>query len=87
MALDHHGLFDLCYLALSGAMQLSEKYQQSVWLELAAIDCQQAAFFNGDVWQCCLMAIDKGLVKVNSSHEKQWVNWLLLSRTKAPDKP
>ncbi len=86
-ALDHHGLFDLCYLALSGAMQLSEKYQQSVWLELAAIDCQQAAFFNGDVWQCCLMAIDKGLVKVNSSHEKQWVNWLALSRTKAPDNP
>ena len=44
MALDHHGLFDLCYLALSGAIQLSEKCQQSVWLELVAIDCQQAAF-------------------------------------------
>lgn len=87
MALDHHGLFDLCYLALSGAIQLSEKCQQSVWLELAAIDCQQAAFFNGDVWQCCLMAIDKGLVKVNSSHEKQWVNWLALSRTKVADNP
>ncbi|BCS48860.1 MULTISPECIES: hypothetical protein [Aeromonas] len=79
-ALDHHGLFDLCYLALSGAIQLSEKHQQNVWLELAAIDCQQAAFFNGDVWQCALMAIDKGLVKVNSSHEKQWVNWLQLAR-------
>ena len=87
MALDHHGLFDLCYLALSGAIQLSEKCQQSVWLELAAIDCQQAAFFNGDVWQCCLMAIDKGLVKVNSSHEKQWVNWLALSRMKVADNP
>ncbi|WP_421214422.1 tetratricopeptide repeat protein [Aeromonas jandaei] len=79
-ALDHHGLFDLCYLALSGAIQLSEKHQQNVWLELAAIDCQQAAFFNGDVWQCALMAIDKGLVKVNSSHEKQWVNWHQLAR-------
>ncbi|WP_421228322.1 tetratricopeptide repeat protein [Aeromonas jandaei] len=79
-ALDHHGLFDLCYLALSGAIQLSEKHQQNVWLELAAIDCQQAAFFNGDVWQCALMAIDKGLVKVNSSHEKQWVNWQQLAR-------
>ncbi|MGY6038126.1 hypothetical protein [Aeromonas sp. AE23HZ002T15] len=86
-ALDHHGLFDLCYLALSGAMQLSEKHRQSVWLELAAIDCQQAAFFNGDVWQCCLMAIDKGLVKVNSSHEKQWVNWQALARTKVLDNP
>lgn len=86
-ALDHHGLFDLCYLALSGAVQLSEKHRQSVWVELAAIDCQQAAFFNGDVWQCCLMAIDKGLVKVNSSHEKQWVNWLALSRTKVTDNP
>ena len=86
-ALDHQGLFDLCYLAQSGAMQLSEKYRQSVWLELAAIDCQQAAFFNGDVWQCGLMAIDKGLVKVNSSHEKQWVNWLALARVKVPDNP
>ncbi|MGY3857053.1 hypothetical protein [Aeromonas intestinalis] len=86
-ALDHHGLFDLCYLALSGAMQLSEKHQQNAWLELAAIDCQQAAFFNGDVWQCGLMAIDKGLVKVNSSHEKQWVNWQALTRTKVLDNP
>ena len=84
-ALDHHGLFDLCYLALSGAIQLSEKHQQNVWLELAAIDCQQAAFFNGDVWQCALMAIDKGLVKVNSSHEKQWVNWPSLARKPAAD--
>ncbi|MFB2864098.1 hypothetical protein [Aeromonas sp. MdU4] len=82
-ALDHNGLFDLCYLALSGAIQLSEKFQQNAWLELAAIDCQQAAFFNGDVWQCGLMAIDKGLVKVNSSHEKQWVNWHSLARKQA----
>lgn len=84
-ALDHNGLFDLCYLALSGAIQLSEKCQQNAWLELAAIDCQQAAFFNGDVWQCGLMAIDKGLVKVNSSHEKQWVNWPSLARKPAAD--
>jgi hypothetical protein len=33
------------------------------------------------------MAIDKGLVKVNSSHEKQWVNWLALSRMKVADNP
>ncbi|MFQ1997353.1 MULTISPECIES: hypothetical protein [Aeromonas] len=84
-ALDHNGLFDLCYLALSGAIQLSEKYRQNAWLELAAIDCQQAAFFNGDVWQCGLMAIDKGLVKVNSSHEKQWVNWPSLARMQAAE--
>ena len=84
-ALDHNGLFDLCYLARSGAIQLSEKCQQNAWLELAAIDCQQAAFFNGDVWQCGLMAIDKGLVKVNSSHEKQWVNWPSLARKPAAD--
>jgi hypothetical protein len=84
-ALDHLGLFDLCYLALAGAIQLSERANQSAWLELAAIDCQQAAFFNGDVWQCCLMAIDKGLVKVNSSHDKQWINWPGLSRTKGTD--
>ncbi|PJG60538.1 hypothetical protein [Aeromonas cavernicola] len=82
-ALDHHGLFDLCYLALAGATQLSDHSQQSAWLELAAIDCQQAAFFNGDVWQCGLMAIDKGLVKVNASHEKQWVNWSQLARSQA----
>lgn len=84
-ALDHNGLFDLCYLALSGAIQLGDKYRQNAWLELAAIDCQQAAFFNGDVWQCGLMAIDKGLVKVNSSHEKQWVNWHSLARKSAAD--
>jgi hypothetical protein len=31
------------------------------------------------------MAIDKGLVKVNSSHEKQWVNWPSLARKPAAD--
>lgn len=79
-AVDHQRLFDLCFLALAGALQLAERSGEAVWLELAAVDCQQAAFFHGDVWERCLMAIDKGLVKVNSSHEKQWVEWHELAR-------
>lgn len=66
---------ELSLLALSGAEQLSEKTHQSSWLELSAIDCQQAAFFNGAIRERTLSAIDKGLVKVNASHNKHLVNW------------
>lgn len=79
-SLDHQRLFDLCFLALAGALQVSAQHDEVAWVELAAVDCQQAAFFHGDVWERCLMAIDKGLVKVNSSHEKQGINWRSLAR-------
>ena len=62
MALDHHGLFDLCYLALSGAIQLSENTSRASG-RTGRHRLPAGRIFNGDVWQCCLMAIDKGLVK------------------------
>ncbi|KUE80109.1 hypothetical protein ATO46_02860 [Aeromonas schubertii] len=84
-AFDHRRLFDLCYLALAGAVSAGRSDGRAAWVELAAVDCQQAAFFHGDVWERCLMAIDKGLVKVNSSHEKQWIEWHMLARKQASE--
>lgn len=76
--LDDLRLGDILYLAMAAAHQLAEKTQESAWVELLAVDCQQAAFFNGDIRTCCIQGIMKGLVKVNSSHKKQQIEWQAL---------
>ncbi|WP_243454264.1 GGDEF domain-containing protein [Oceanisphaera pacifica] len=81
-ALDDMRLGDILYLAMAAAHQISSQTGDRAWVELVAVDCQQAAFFNGDIRHCCIEAILKGLVKVNSSHKKQHIDW----HTLAPDK-
>ncbi|GAA4497119.1 tetratricopeptide repeat protein [Pseudaeromonas paramecii] len=71
-------LLEVAQLALAAARQLAEKTTASSWVELSAIDCQQAAFFNGQIRARTLQAIDKGLVKVNALHGKQLIDWHLL---------
>ena len=65
---------EICGIALAAAMQLAEKLCKNVWLELFAIDCQQAAFFNGELRTKAIDAITKGLVKVHCS-EQEPINW------------
>ncbi|GAA3536290.1 tetratricopeptide repeat protein [Zobellella aerophila] len=77
-AMDDMRLSDILYLAMAAAHQLSEQTGDATWVELLAVDCQQAAFFNGDIRHCCIQAIHKGLVKVNSSHQKQRIDWTSL---------
>lgn len=85
-ALDDLRLGDILYLAMAAAHQLSERTGEPAWVELLAVDCQQAAFFNGDIRHCCIQAILKGLVKVNSSHNKQHIDWHALAPAPAvPD--
>src|SRR5699024_6932457 len=64
-ALDDGRLGDILFLALAAARQLSSTTQEAAWVELVALDCQQAAFFTGDIRYCTIQAILKGLVKVN----------------------
>ncbi|WP_375057693.1 GGDEF domain-containing protein [Zobellella sp. DQSA1] len=78
-ALDDMRLGDILYLAMAAAHQLAEQTGELAWVELLAVDCQQAAFFNGDIRHCCIQAILKGLVKVNSSHKKQQIDWHALA--------
>lgn len=78
-ALDDMRLGDILYLAMAAAHQLAEQTGELAWVELLAVDCQQAAFFNGDIRHCCIRAILKGLVKVNSSHKKQQIDWRALA--------
>ena len=66
---------EVCGIALAGAMQLSEKLGKNVWVELFAIDYQQAAFFNGELRTKTIEAITKGLVKVNSSEMQVSIDW------------
>jgi tetratricopeptide (TPR) repeat protein len=74
-AIDSHNVVELSLIALAAADQIAEKCQQTSWVELSAIDCQQAAFFNGVFRTRALQAIDKGLVKVNALHGKQLIEW------------
>lgn len=78
-ALDDMRLGDILYLAMAAALQISRDTGERAWVELLAVDCQQAAFFNGDIRQCCIQGILKGLVKVNSSHNKQPIDWQALT--------
>ena len=61
-------MLNLTSLALFAASQIREAKQQSSWVELYAIDNLQPAFFDGDLWELGQIAIDKGIVKINSSH-------------------
>ncbi len=70
---------ELSLLALAAAEQIGEQSKQSAWVELSAIDCQQAAFFNGEIRAHAIQAIEMGLVKVNASHGKQWIDWTHLT--------
>ncbi|WP_232455156.1 hypothetical protein [Oceanisphaera avium] len=70
---------DILYLAMAAAHQISQVTHERAWVELLALDCQQAAFFNGDIRECCIQAILKGLVKVNCSHKKHAIDWQALA--------
>ncbi|MGB5444223.1 MAG: GGDEF domain-containing protein [Psychromonas sp.] len=69
-------------LALFAASQLRTLKQQSSWVELYAIDNLQPAFFDGDLWQLGLIAIDNGLIKIQSSHRNHFFNWPKIDNAK-----
>lgn len=68
-------MLNLASLALFAASQIREAKQQSSWVELYAIDNLQPAFFDGDLWKLGQVAINKGIVKINSSHTNYPFTW------------
>lgn len=68
-------MLDLTSLALFAASQIRDDKQQSSWVELYAIDNLQPAFFDGDLWELGQVAIEKGIVKINSSHANHAFAW------------
>ncbi|WP_255547024.1 tetratricopeptide repeat protein [Moritella sp. 36] len=75
-AIDSKKLLNIATLALSGAIQLSRKHKRNSWVKLSALTYTQPAFFHGDIWNRSKQAIEKGLVKVTSSTDKNDINWL-----------
>ena len=75
-AINSKKLLNIATLALSGATQLSRKHKQNSWVQLSALTYTQPAFFHGDIWNRSKQAIEKGLVKVSSSTDKNDINWL-----------
>lgn len=73
-------MLNLTSLALFGACQLREKERESSWLELYAIEKIQPAFFDGDLWLLGQAGIDKGIVKIKSSHPNVPIDWPELTR-------
>ncbi len=66
---------EICGIALAAAMQLADKLCKNAWVELFAIDYQQAAFFNGELRVKTIDAITKGLVKASSSEKQAGIDW------------
>ena len=73
-------MVNLVSLAVFGASQLRDKFQESSWLELYAIENLQPAFFDGDLWYLGQQAIQKGIVKVHSNHPSDSLNWPELNK-------
>ena len=74
-AVTGENIIEVSLLAMAAAEQIVEKTGRSSWVELSAIDCQQAAFFNGEFRVQARHAIDKGLLKVNALHNKTLIEW------------
>ena len=68
-------MINLSSLALYGASQLAEHYQETCWLELYAIDNLQPAFFDGDLWILGQQAIQKGIIKINNNQPSHQLYW------------
>ena len=79
-AISPERMLNLTSLALYGACQIREQIQQSSWLELYAIEKIQPAFFDGDLWLLGQAGIDKGIVKLKSSHPEITINWPSLKK-------
>ncbi|WP_108652071.1 tetratricopeptide repeat protein [Dongshaea marina] len=83
-ALDHLALSDIATFALAGANQLGLRSGQNCWVELIPINCSQAAFFRGEIWESCVQAIDRGLLRVNTSLEKEEIDWHAILAARHP---
>jgi len=74
-ALSPSETLNLSSLALFASSQIRQQKQQSSWVELYAIENLQPAFLNGDLWELAQSAINKGVVKIHSSHENFQFHW------------
>jgi tetratricopeptide (TPR) repeat protein len=74
-AIDSKKLLNIATLALSGATQLSKSNHHNSWVQLCALTYTQPAFFHGDIWNRSKQAIEKGLIKVTASADKNDINW------------
>lgn len=74
-ALSPSETLNLSSLALFASSQIRQQNKQSSWVELYAIDNLQPAFLNGDLWELAQVAINKGVVKIRSSHENFQFHW------------
>jgi len=68
-------LLDVATLALSSAIKLNQMQYKNSWVQLSALTYTQPAFFHGDIWPRSKQAIEKGLIKVVSSADKNDINW------------
>jgi tetratricopeptide (TPR) repeat protein len=74
-ALSPSETLNLSSLALFASSQIRQQNKQSSWVELYAIDNLQPAFLNGDLWELAQIAINKGIIKIHSSHENFQFHW------------
>ena len=66
---------EILLLALHGARQLSSKFSESAWVKFNAIDATPTSFLSQKPRQNIVNGIEKGYIKIESSHDRQEICW------------
>jgi len=74
-AIEPDKLIQIGELALFGARQLAQGEGNPNWVRLHTISSPQGAFFSGEIWRCCIRAIQSGIIKVECSGDKYSIVW------------
>lgn len=72
-AINDQELIDILLMATHAARQISKTETGSQWVHLSAIEAAPAASFAGDnIRRACILAMDKGLVRVQTSSHQDY---------------
>ncbi len=74
-AVNSERTIDIISLALYGAKQLQAQSHEMSWVEFSAIDKLSPAFIDGNLWSIAQKGINKGIIKVRSSHPHLVIDW------------
>lgn len=74
-ATDRQLVAEVLYLACAAAQQLTQRFNESSWVALSAIDNTPPTLFAQDPRSGLLLAVRKGFIKVHSRLDKQFIDW------------
>ncbi|MBW8191851.1 tetratricopeptide repeat protein [Neiella marina] len=74
-AVNANAASEMLLLALSAAMDLTNRHEQDAWIGLEAIEAAPVSLFHSRARENTLLGINKGFIRVLSNFDKSEVNW------------